>query len=198
MASLKKTNEVQRQMAAYQKALGEAQQKYQKDTASTQTRNYEAEAVKSIKEQIQLTEKLAKVKKEIDKTDDETQKAKLTNAQNVYTAQLSAQEALLAKLKQEAPELEDSAAVKKELANLALKRAQAEGNVNDKLDDNNGKLKQHETLLSKVVDTVTRMATIWASQAMTKFWSDGLEYASSYYDKMNEIRIVTGMSEGDS
>lgn len=42
------------------------------------------------------------------------------------------------------------------------------------------------------------MMTLWASQALTKFWQDGISYAQQYYDKMNEIRIVTGASESES
>ena len=29
-------------------------------------------------------------------------------------------------------------------------------------------------------------------------WQEATEYASTYYDKLNEIRIVTGMSESES
>lgn len=95
IASLKKTNEVERQIAQYREKQHELQAKYAKDTASNTTRNYEQEALKAIKEQIKLTEKLAQVKKQIDKAEDASSTDRLTRAQSVYTAQLNAQQQVL-------------------------------------------------------------------------------------------------------
>lgn len=34
--------------------------------------------------------------------------------------------------------------------------------------------------------------------ALLGFWKQAVEYSSLYYDKMNEIRIVTGMTEQEA
>ena len=196
--SLRKTGEAERQVAKYRAKQAELQDKLRRDTASTETRDYEQEAVKAIKEQISLTEKLYKVKAMILQTEDEGEKAKLQGAEAVYTTQLAAQEQILQTIKAQHPELQNNAAVQKEESNLILKKAQAESQYGKEVEKNNEKVRQSESLLSKVADTAVRMATVWASNALRAFWTDGIKYASQYYDLMNEIRIVTGMSEGDA
>lgn len=43
--------------------------------------------------------------------------------------------------------------------------------------------------------SVTHLLLRYASRAIYKFWSDAVSYAQEYYDKLNEIRIVTGSTE---
>lgn len=39
------------------------------------------------------------------------------------------------------------------------------------------------------------MATVYAAKKMRDFWQSAIDYAKVYYDQLNEIRIVTQMSE---
>lgn len=42
------------------------------------------------------------------------------------------------------------------------------------------------------------LITVYATNALKNFWRDSLDYAQQYYDKLNEIRIVTGMSDEEA
>lgn len=42
------------------------------------------------------------------------------------------------------------------------------------------------------------MVTIYMSRAISQFWKDSIDYASKYYDLLNEIRIVSGATEAEA
>lgn len=42
------------------------------------------------------------------------------------------------------------------------------------------------------------VGTMVLMRGLRTMWREATEYASTYYDKLNEIRIVTGMSESKS
>ena len=42
------------------------------------------------------------------------------------------------------------------------------------------------------------VGTMVLMRGLRTLWQEATEYASTYYDKLNEIRIVTGMSESES
>lgn len=42
------------------------------------------------------------------------------------------------------------------------------------------------------------VGTMVIMRGLTTLWRNATEYAGTYYDKLNEIRIVTGMSESES
>lgn len=52
--------------------------------------------------------------------------------------------------------------------------------------------------LTTVYDSFTRIAKLAAFRMFNKLWQDATRYAREYHDALNEIRIVTGMSEQDA
>jgi len=53
-------------------------------------------------------------------------------------------------------------------------------------------------LLDKIQLSLIHIVTQAATRALAQFWQEAWKYASEYYDKMNEIRIVTGKTEQES
>lgn len=54
------------------------------------------------------------------------------------------------------------------------------------------------TLFKNVGDTIGRTLVFMGMMQLKKIWGDAVSYVKEYYDALNEIRIVTGMSEEDA
>ena len=52
--------------------------------------------------------------------------------------------------------------------------------------------------MDKIQASLTHIVIQAATRALAQFWQEAWKYASEYYDKMNEIRIVTGKTEQES
>lgn len=71
----------------------------------------------------------------------------------------------------------------------------ATAKASDKEKEHAERLEKTETIIDQIVRSFTHMITMWATDALSDFWRRGLEYATQYYDLLNEIRIVTGATE---
>lgn len=54
------------------------------------------------------------------------------------------------------------------------------------------------TMINTAVGTITHAIAQFPVQAMQQFWNDAWSYANAYYDKLNEIRVVTGKTQAEA
>ena len=57
---------------------------------------------------------------------------------------------------------------------------------------------QTDQIIKHITKTIVSMVTIYATKAVRDFWKDAIEYAKLYYDQLNEIRIVSGMTAAEA
>lgn len=55
-----------------------------------------------------------------------------------------------------------------------------------------------ERISQQIVKTLTTMMTVYVTKAVKNFWKDAVDYAKQYYDQLNEIRIVSGLTETEA
>ena len=67
------------------------------------------------------------------------------------------------------------------------------------MDDHNAKLSVAERSVDRVVNRMVQwVSTMLVMRGLSSLWNNATEYVQSYYDKLNEIRIVTMSSEEES
>ena len=80
----------------------------------------------------------------------------------------------------------------KEAARAAKEKAETEKREYDAL------IKKQEEYADRLGKAFVSKLGAFEIRQLKKQWSAAIEYASSYYDKMNEIRVVTGKTEQDA
>lgn len=60
-----------------------------------------------------------------------------------------------------------------------------EGRLNDQR-------RERSNLEKNILDTVVKMATVYATMKLRQMFNEAINYATKYYDLLNEIRIVSG------
>lgn len=74
-----------------------------------------------------------------------------------------------------------------------IKHEDAVRETQKRMDDQKRIAEQSEANIRRIADEAERwLATMVVMRGLTNIWKEMTEYASSYYDAMNEIRIVTG------
>jgi hypothetical protein len=86
---------------------------------------------------------------------------------------------------------------------FSLKKAERDDRDLAKMaDDQKELLKAQEAYNLKVQETVKHIAKWAATMVVLKglqtLWKNATEYIAEFYDKMNEIRIVTGMTQQEA
>lgn len=65
-------------------------------------------------------------------------------------------------------------------------------------DEANRSKQQYQSIGEQIAKTTTSLLTVYAAKKLREFWKEAIDYAKLYYDQLNEIRIVTTMSEADA
>lgn len=95
-------------------------------------------------------------------------------------------------------ELQDNEDILRQLILLEDRIRKGEKDVNKERQKGNALLgalaKVKEGFLLSVGNAAYRMVENFVEDKIREFWTNGWEYAQSYYDQLNEIRIVTGQT----
>ena len=167
----------------------------------SQSRNRTKESVTPEKEILDILTKQAQIKEEIFRIDklslsaSEGEKASLGVRKSALEAEHNALEQTVQSIYQQNDGLRESEKVQNKI-NSNIQKEMSNRQTLQKL---TAKQTQEERERIKTLDqikrTLTSLVTVYAANAIKEFWKDSLDYAQKYYDKLNEIRIVTGMSE---
>ena len=65
----------------------------------------------------------------------------------------------------------------------------------DRQREHGDEMQRTNTLADQLVRSITHLLVQYASRALSDFWREASTYAQDYYNKLNEIRIVTGATE---
>ena len=76
--------------------------------------------------------------------------------------------------------------------------ARAQDKIRENQEKQNKDAATQESIMAQVAAHFITIAVHAAMNTMKQFWTDAIQYATEYYDKLNEIRIVTGMSEAEA
>lgn len=120
-----------------------------------------------------------------------------------WNAEIAKANELIPKLEEAANAHKLNAEQKQKLANLngdaAAKESEFEAKVvktNEALDKQGQQMAQAQRQMQQMVTQAERwIATMVIMRGLRNMWNGMVEYAKSYYDAMNEIRIVTGYTE---
>ena len=80
----------------------------------------------------------------------------------------------------------------------AGKNEKAQRRVTDAMKEQSLSAKMLQAIQASIVSSLTQMAVQMTVGAVKNFWRDAWTYATQYYDKLNEIRIVTGQTATES
>lgn len=108
---------------------------------------------------------------------------------------LNAEKQISSELVNQNKSLSKNESVVQRLKVLAEARKTGEKQVAAAQKEQEEKLKSVSTFYDQILRSMTHMMVMWVGNALKSFWSDALDYAKSYYDQLNEIRIVTGTNE---
>lgn len=178
------------------------------DLHSARTKREEAEAKKAaspeeqvldeIKQEIALVNQLNSLKKQ--------QASEMSSsARSQYDEDIRAIEDMIAahrrtrtEIMQNNAELQDNEDILRQLIILEDRIRKGEKDVNKERQKGNALLgalaKVKEGFLLSVGNAAYRMVENFVEDKIREFWTNGWEYAQSYYDQLNEIRIVTGQT----
>lgn len=65
----------------------------------------------------------------------------------------------------------------------------------DRQREHGDEMQRTNTLADQLVRSMTHLLLQYATKVLSDFWREASTYAQDYYNKLNEIRIVTGMTE---
>lgn len=87
---------------------------------------------------------------------------------------------------------------RKKILDLIQQAKNAEATHQKQLEGTNGQFSEMEQNLNKLGSRILQMATtMLVLRGITTIWREATDYAQKYYDKMNEIRIVSGKSQAE-
>lgn len=78
------------------------------------------------------------------------------------------------------------------------KNERAQRRVTDAIKEQSLGAKMLQAIQASIVSSLTQMAVQMTVGAVKNFWHDAWTYATQYYDKLNEIRVVTGQTAQQS
>lgn len=81
------------------------------------------------------------------------------------------------------------------IVDLVNKAAIAQKEHNKNIDDGKDKTSEYGSILDKVYTRMVSMLKAAATRVLRNMFQEAVKYASEYYDLLNEIRLVTGMTE---
>lgn len=81
------------------------------------------------------------------------------------------------------------------IVDLVNKAAIAQKEHNKNIDDGKNKTSEYGSILDKVYTRMVSMLKAAATRVLRNMFQEAVKYASEYYDLLNEIRLVTGMTE---
>lgn len=81
------------------------------------------------------------------------------------------------------------------IVDLVNKAAIAQKEHNKNIDDGKDKTSEYGSVLDKVYTRMVSMLKAAATRVLRNMFQEAVKYASEYYDLLNEIRLVTGMTE---
>ena len=144
----------------------------------------------SLNRQIALTKILYSLKTQSGKDSKST-------AEDIASVQqaLSKQEQISKTLTQQNVALKSNAQANELIKRLAEMRKDGEEKVKQAIKDQAEQYKAVQTFLDQIVRSITHLGTTFVFDKIRQAWSEMITYAQEYYDMLNEIRIITGMSE---
>lgn len=105
----------------------------------------------------------------------------------------SALEAVYAPLKSKP--LDSLTADEREIVDLVNKAAIAQKEHNKGIDEGKYKTSEYGSILDKVYTRMVSMLKAAVTRVLRNMFQEAVKYATEYYDLLNEIRLVTGMTE---
>lgn len=99
---------------------------------------------------------------------------------------------------QKLPSLNIEESVRRKILDLIQQAANAEATHQKTLTNLNSGASQLNTTLDRMAGRLLQMAsTMLVLRGLSSQWQMATDFAQQYYDKLNEIRIVTGKSQAD-
>lgn len=99
---------------------------------------------------------------------------------------------------QKLPSLNIEESVRRKILDLIQQAANAEATHQKTLTNLNSGASQLNTTLDRMAGRLLQMAsTMLVLRGLSSLWQKATDFAQQYYDKLNEIRIVTGKSQAD-
>ena len=99
---------------------------------------------------------------------------------------------------QKLPSLNIEESVRRKILDLIQQAANAEATHQKALTNLNSGASQLNTTLDRMAGQLLQMAsTMLVLRGLSSLWQKATDFAQQYYDKLNEIRIVTGKSQTD-
>lgn len=99
---------------------------------------------------------------------------------------------------QKLPALNIEESVRRKILDLIQQAANAEATHQKTLTNLNSGASQLNTTLDRMAGRLLQMAsTMLVLRGLSSLWQKATDFAQQYYDKLNEIRIVTGKSQAD-
>ena len=99
---------------------------------------------------------------------------------------------------QKLPSLNIEESVRRKILDLIQQAANAETTHQKTLTNLNSGASQLNTTLDRMAGRLLQMAsTMLVLRGLSSLWQKATDFAQQYYDKLNEIRIVTGKSQAD-
>lgn len=208
---LQKYLESEQRAAEEQKRIQEAQAKYNVDALNQQRADREAyiqwwgkalaeQEKEALKQQNDLYQKVVEKRLEIIQLENQLNSASGPNAKNTIQQQLNEARAAYDQYNMSVRQkVETDGKVVQALQNQQLANAKQ---LDKTLEDLEAKARQR-------AEEIQRLSERWGNQIATKigqfslsmirdYWNGAIEYASSYYDKLNEIRTITGKTEEEA
>lgn len=155
----------------------------------------QAQYLSSLDRQVQQTKELGIVEAKYVATSNRKERDSYALQVADIRRKLNAEKQISSELVNQNRSLSKNESVVQRLKVLAEARKTGEKQVAAAQKEQEEKLKSVSTFYDQILRSMTHMMVMWASNALKSFWSDAQDYAKSYYDQLNEIRIVTGTNE---
>lgn len=101
-------------------------------------------------------------------------------------------------LEQKLPSLNLEQSVRQRILDLINQAKNAEATHQKQLQSTTDEANSLDAALNKIGSRLLQMATtMLVLRGLTTLWRNATDYAQQYYDKLNEIRIVTGKTQSE-
>lgn len=176
--------------------VAEAENKLKEAEAKKKTP--EEQALEAIKEEISLVSQLNDLRKRQASEKSSSARAEYDDNIRDIEKMIDGYHEIWVNIIKNNAELEESEDILRQLIVLEDKIRKGEKDVNKERQKGNALLsamsKAKEGFLLSVGNAAYRMIEDFVEDKIREFWTNGWEYAQSYYDQLNEIRIVTGQT----
>ena len=186
---------------ASEEAAGEVDlSKLGSDGTKTTKAKAESEVSAALKQQLTYLTQLNSIEKQL-VTASGDQKEKLEQAKGIYTHLVSDASDLVASAKSRVTDESSLQKIAEQEQILKAKILVQQAGIAKAVQQAEKAQKGHniaaqamQRISATIVTSLTQMAVQMTVGAVKQFWADGWEYATKYYDKLNEIQIVTDKS----